>query len=93
MERVVSFQSIRKVSPHLKEVQEAVTKGKRALSLETLEKVSIPFQIETRFPFWDIRLVQFCLALPAEQKIRWSGTRFILRQAMARILPPIVRRP
>jgi asparagine synthase (glutamine-hydrolysing) len=54
--------------------------------------VAAAFSLEPRYPFYDRRLVEFCLALPGEQKLRWGWSRFILRQAMAGTLPERVRR-
>ncbi|MEI7827711.1 MAG: asparagine synthase-related protein, partial [Euryarchaeota archaeon] len=50
-------------------------------------RISAPFGIELRHPFFDKRLVEFCLALPAEQKMRGGWTRIVLRQAMDKLLP------
>ena len=59
--------------------------------LEVLDHAAAAWGIEVRFPFWDLPLVEFCLSLPAEQKIRRGWTRFVLRQAMEGILPPEVQ--
>jgi asparagine synthase (glutamine-hydrolysing) len=56
-------------------------------TLELLDKVGGAFQVETRFPFWDKRLAEFCLALPAEQKLRNGWNRMVMRRAMDEILP------
>jgi asparagine synthase (glutamine-hydrolysing) len=47
--------------------------------------------MEARFPFFDVRLVELCLSLPPEQKLRNGWSRFILREAMAGILPDEIR--
>jgi asparagine synthase (glutamine-hydrolysing) len=60
-------------------------------TLELLDHTAAAFGIELRFPFWDKRLVEFCLALPPEQKIRRGWTRYILRNAMDGILPPEIQ--
>lgn len=49
------------------------------------------FGIEKRHPFWDRRMVEFCLALPPEQLLRDGWTRLILRRAMAGVLPETVQ--
>lgn len=49
------------------------------------------FGLEQRYPFFDRRLIEFCLALPFEQKLRDGWTRSILRRAMQDILPPDVQ--
>jgi len=57
------------------------------LNLEAINKSAAAAGVEARFPFFDKRLVEFCLALPLEQKINNGWTRFILRNAMENILP------
>lgn len=50
--------------------------------------------VEPRYPFADRRLVELCLALPPEQRLRDGLTRSILRRAMADRLPPaLLARP
>jgi asparagine synthase (glutamine-hydrolysing) len=60
-------------------------------TLELLERTAAPFGIEVRFPFWDRRLIEFCLGLPPQFKIRDGRTRWILRQAMEGLLPKDVQ--
>jgi asparagine synthase (glutamine-hydrolysing) len=59
--------------------------------LEVLDRVASAFSVEPRYPFCDKRLVEYCLALPANQKLREGWTRFILRDALAGFLPEKVR--
>jgi len=59
--------------------------------LEVAERAAAAFGIEARFPFFDIRLVEFCLALPSDQKLRDGWTRSVERRAMDGILPPAVQ--
>jgi len=42
-------------------------------------------------PFMDPELVQFCLALPGDQKIRDGWPKSILRRAMRGLLPDLIR--
>jgi len=56
-------------------------------TLEIADKASSAFQIEARYPFFDRRLIEFCLSLPAEQKLGHGWNRYIQRRAMAGILP------
>ena len=58
---------------------------------EVLDPLGASRQVETRYPFWDRRLVEFCLALPADQKLRNGLGRFVLRSAMQGRLPASVR--
>jgi asparagine synthase (glutamine-hydrolysing) len=59
--------------------------------LEVLDRVASTFSIEPRYPFCDKRLVEYCLALPADQKLRRGWTRYILRDALSGILPEKVQ--
>ena len=61
--------------------------GVMPFTLEVLERAAAAFGIEPRFPFWDKRLVEFCLALPPQQKVHGGWTRIVLRRALADILP------
>ncbi|MBU1420030.1 MAG: asparagine synthase (glutamine-hydrolyzing) [Proteobacteria bacterium] len=60
-------------------------------ALEFLERTASRFGIEQRFPFFDIRLISFCLALPAEQKFKNGYNRSIVRQSLKSILPATIR--
>jgi asparagine synthase (glutamine-hydrolysing) len=55
------------------------------------DRAAANFSIEPRHPFFDKRLVELCLALPAEQRWDRGWTKVILRRAMAGILPEEVR--
>jgi asparagine synthase (glutamine-hydrolysing) len=55
------------------------------------DRNSMAFSIEARTPFLDYRLVEFCLGLPYDVKMKNGVTKHILRQAMSRDLPPAVR--
>ncbi len=65
--------------------------GLLPFALEVAERAAASFGIEARFPFFDVRLVEFCLALPSDQKLRDGWTRSIERRAMEGILPPAVQ--
>jgi asparagine synthase (glutamine-hydrolysing) len=55
--------------------------------LERLNKTTKAFGVESRYPFFDRRLMEFCLAVPAEQKMHQGLTRNVLRNAMDGVLP------
>jgi asparagine synthase (glutamine-hydrolysing) len=55
--------------------------------LEMLDRAASAFAIELRYPFYDRRLVEFCLALPSQQKLYDGWGRMVMRRAMADILP------
>ncbi len=59
--------------------------------LEIIDRAAAAFSIEPRYPFFDKRLVEFCLSLPANQKLYRGWTRIIMRRAMANILPEIIQ--
>jgi asparagine synthase (glutamine-hydrolysing) len=56
-------------------------------TLEVLDRTASLHSVEPRYPFFDRRLVEFCLSLPGEQKVRHGWTRSIMRRALAGILP------
>jgi asparagine synthase (glutamine-hydrolysing) len=55
------------------------------------DRNSMAFAIESRVPFLDYRLVEFLYSLPHEQKIRSGKTKWIMREALAGILPQKIR--
>ena len=66
---------------------QAINNGMLPNTLEVLDRAAAPFAVEVRYPFWDKRLVEFCLSVPTEQKMHLGWTRMILRRAMEDILP------
>ena len=65
--------------------------GVLPFTLEVADRAAAAHHIEPRFPFFDHRLVEFCLAIPPEQKIRHGWTRWVMRRAMADVLPQKVQ--
>lgn len=59
-------------------------------TMEFIDTRSSRYPVEIRYPFWDRRLMEFCLALPLEQKMKNGLTRVVLRRAMKGILPHII---
>ena len=59
--------------------------------LEHLDRIASASGLEMRHPFADRRLIELCLALPPEQKLRNGWGRWVLRQGMAGLLPEEVR--
>ena len=69
------------------------------LSREQILNISIPYQlhsedrnsmlhsVESRLPFLDYKLVEFCLNLPENFKIRNAQTKAVLREGLKNILP------
>ena len=62
-----------------------------AEGLELFDRMLEPFGIEGRYPFFDRRLAEYCLSLPADQKLADGYTRMVARRAMEGILPDAVR--
>lgn len=68
-----------------------LTSGHFSFMLEQFEKIAAAFGVEMRFPFFDRRLIEFCIALPPGQRIYKGWTRSIFRHAMEGILPKDVQ--
>ncbi|MDQ6771360.1 MAG: asparagine synthase-related protein [Gemmatimonadota bacterium] len=68
-----------------------LTSGMVSFALEVADRAAAGFSLEPRYPFFDKRLVEFCLALPARQKLNGGWTRSVMRRAMTGILPPEVQ--
>ncbi|WP_263784458.1 asparagine synthase (glutamine-hydrolyzing) [Salinibacter grassmerensis] len=102
-QNMLSEETARKVAPHVSNDNGSAPKTdhehhraqldqavmKRILDL--WNQVGAASSVETRYPFYDKRLVEFCLALPPEQKIRWGWDRFVMRRAMEGVLPSAVQ--
>jgi asparagine synthase (glutamine-hydrolysing) len=56
-------------------------------ALALADKAAAAWHLEPRYPFFDRRLIEFCLALPSSQKLSQGWTRVILRRAMEGTLP------
>lgn len=70
---------------------QSVTQALYAYTLEMADKAASAFSLEGRYPFFDRRVMEFCLALPAEQKLAQGWNRWILRRAMKGTLPPEIQ--
>jgi asparagine synthase (glutamine-hydrolysing) len=68
-----------------------LTSGLIPIPLEVMHRIAPAFSIEPRHPFMDKRLIEFCLALPPQQKLHEGWTRMVLRRSMQNILPPQVQ--
>ncbi|MBK7130558.1 MAG: asparagine synthase (glutamine-hydrolyzing) [Crocinitomicaceae bacterium] len=62
--------------------------------IETLVRIgdrnSMAFSIETRLPFLNHHLVDFCFSLPAEFKINQGWQKFVLRKAFENKIPDAI---
>lgn len=59
--------------------------------LEVLDKAAATEGIESRYPFFDRRLMEYSVALPPEQKLSGGWSRMVLRRGMEGILPSQVQ--
>ena len=57
------------------------------LALETADKSARAFGIEPRYPFFDRRLIDFCLAVPEDRKFAEGWSRALFRRSMEGRLP------
>ena len=65
--------------------------GLWTLALETVNSMGAYHQVEMRSPFFDRRLIEFCIALPLEQKLKSGWTRYVLRRAVDGLVPESVQ--
>jgi asparagine synthase (glutamine-hydrolysing) len=56
--------------------------------LHSEDALSMAFSVESRTPFLDHRLVEFCFSLPFEDKIADGWTKSLLRRSMAGLVAP-----
>jgi asparagine synthase (glutamine-hydrolysing) len=66
---------------------ESVNSSLLTLLLELFARGAGTFGVEPRYPFFDRRLVAFCLALPGDQKLHQGRDRVVMRRAMEGLLP------
>jgi asparagine synthase (glutamine-hydrolysing) len=59
--------------------------------MELKDRDNAPIGIEQRHPFYDVRLVEFCLAIPEEQRSQNNQIKYVMRNAMKGILPEDIR--
>ncbi|MCS3642394.1 asparagine synthase (glutamine-hydrolyzing) [Salinibacter ruber] len=56
-------------------------------ALEAIDPIYAAHHIEARHPFYDRRVIEYCLSIPAKQRIQGGRTRSILRRALQDVLP------
>jgi len=59
--------------------------------LHNVDRCSMASSIETRVPFLDHRLVEFCLSLPSKLKVRNGYRKYILRESVRGVVPDHIR--
>jgi asparagine synthetase B (glutamine-hydrolysing) len=58
---------------------------------ERWDLAGVANQVEVRHPYFDRRLVEFCMSLPGDQHFRNGWTRWIVRRSLEGVLPDPVR--
>lgn len=69
----------------------ALLRSDRTSDLDLFHPLGRKLGVEVRHPFFDRRLVELCVSLPASQKLRNGVSRLVLREAMRGVLPELVR--
>lgn len=60
-------------------------------TFEKLDHYAAAHGVEVRHPFMDVRLVEYCLGLPARQSFNNGWARAIMRRAMQGVVPDEIR--
>ena len=60
--------------------------------LTKVDRASMAVSLEVRAPFLDPRVAEFAAGLPPDYKLRGSKTKYILKRAVAGLVPPFVIR-
>jgi asparagine synthase (glutamine-hydrolysing) len=60
--------------------------------LTKVDRASMAVSLEVRAPFLDPRVAEFAASLPANYKLRGRKSKYILKRAVAPLLPPFVTR-
>jgi asparagine synthase (glutamine-hydrolysing) len=94
-------------SPHAAAVEEEPEEGnsklRRALHadqtswlpdqlLERTDRATMGASLEAGMPFLDHRVAEYASSLPDDQRVRGLTTKWVLRRAARRLLPPALRR-
>ena len=81
----------RRPGPFTSQLNNVLWNGLRRYGLPEIlhaeDALSMAFSVESRTPFLDHRLVEFCFSLPYDEKIADGWTKSILRRSMADVLP------
>ena len=62
------------------------------VALEAFDKLFSYQTLEPRYPYFDVRLIKFVLAIPHEEVCRHYQTKLVLRRSMKGYLPEAIRR-
>ena len=55
--------------------------------LELADATAASYGLEPRYPFFDRKLIEFCVSVPSEQKFGEGWPRLLMRRAMEGVLP------
>jgi asparagine synthase (glutamine-hydrolysing) len=69
----------------------SVMDGINSYEVEMLERTAASHGLELSHPFYDRHVIEHALCVDTDRKVRNGETRWILREAMADVLPPEVR--
>ena len=58
------------------------------LFLQKVDVATMAFSLEARCPMTDFRLVEWAMRLPVHYKLRNGGTKYLLKKALCKYLPP-----
>lgn len=70
---------------------ETLTRTMLPALLRYADRNAAAFSREVRLPFLDHRLVEFLFAVPPEQRLRGTTTKFILREGLRGVIPEEIR--
>jgi len=70
---------------------ETLSSGSIQEALEVADTAAATFGLEPRYPFFDRRLLEYCLAIPPDLKLRDGWSRWVLRTSMEGTLPQKIR--
>jgi len=90
-ERVLSYRKDYHRMSYQEAHKYAITSGLIQGGAEILSILAGIFSIDMRFPFFDRRVIQFCLSVPARFRLKDGWTRAVPRFAMKGLLPDKVR--
>lgn len=68
-----------------------LTRPHTSRRIESEQLAGLSWKVNYRYPFSDLRLIEFMLSIPMEQKISKDTTRYIFRRAMKGLLPDELR--
>ncbi|GAB3021963.1 asparagine synthase-related protein [Natronobiforma cellulositropha] len=69
----------------------ALSRDEPAFNLELNDAMAAAVGVEPRYPYFDVRLVEFAAALPAGTTVSAGRDRTVVRDALADVLPRAVR--